>query len=201
MKKGFPTNFLPITLAALLALSALACSFPFIAQNQSEASTPPRQVEFTESDLESFNTKWRGLVLATPDGPFSVTFTEAELNAAMQQAITRARADGREIPISSAQLVLAEGQIQVYAQVALGPIQPTGVIRIAPSIAPDGSIDVTIVSVDFGMIEFDTAVLDELVTMLERSINDPIQASPVDVRIETISLTEGELTVGGTLTP
>ncbi len=201
MKKRFPTNFLPIAIAGLLTFSALACNFPFAPQSQSGAATPPRQVEFTESDLESFNTKWRGLVMATPGGPFTVTFTEAELNAAMQQAITQARADGREIPISSAQLVLADGQIQVYTQVSLGPIQPTGVIRIAPAIAPDGSIDVTIVSVDFGMIQFDTAMLDELVAMLERSINDPIQASPVDVRVETISLTEGELTVGGTLTP
>lgn len=187
-------------LITAMALSALACNLPGPRLGGPEA--PAEAPLPSEDALESFKEKWRELNLATPDGPFSITFTEAELTSALASAIEQQEADtGEPIPVQDPRVVLADGQINVYATIALDVATASGLIVASPTIGPDGLVSIDIVSAEFGPLDLDPQMLDDLAARVERSINEPIQASPFDIQLSGIDISSGQMTVSGTITP
>ena len=185
---------------ATLLIATLACNMP--GPRLGGPERPPQAAAASTESLDSFNDKWRDLNLDTPAGPFSMTFTEAELSSALDEAIQQAEADrGENIPVSNPSVVLADGVINLYGQVSLNAFQADGLIVAIPTIGPDGLIDIQISAVEFGPIEIDPALLDELVTSIERSINAPIQSSPFNITLTTITIADGLMTVEGTIEP
>jgi hypothetical protein len=193
------TKPIGMSLFALL-FSALACNMPGPRiggpEKPTQAPTPSAE------SLESFNDKWRDLNLATPDGPFSMTFTEAELSSALADALQEAKVDGgQDIPIENPSVVLKDGTINLYGQVSINTFQANGLIVAVPSIGQDGLIHIQISSVEFGPIDLDPSLLDTLVSNIEQSINAPIQSSPFNIVLTSITIADGEMTIDGTITP
>jgi hypothetical protein len=185
---------------ALLALTALACNAAGVSQLGPAVPTEP--IEVSEEALASFNSKWRDLSVATPDGPFTISFTEAELTSAVNEAIEQTEADnGQPIPLEGVEAHIRDGAIDVYGQAKIDPLTINGVVTVVPFIGPDGWIELDIANVEFGAIEIEDEMLDELVESVEHSINEPIQASPLNIQLETISMANNELTISGTLNP
>jgi hypothetical protein len=186
-------------LVALMAvvLAAAACNMPGPKlggpQPPADAPTP------SDAALESFNDKWRDLNLATPYGPFSITFTEAELTSAFDEAITQSEANGNEIPISDPRVVLRDGLFYVYAVLDLDVTKTSGLITARPSIGTDGLVELTVESIEFGPVDVDPSMLDDLAEQIARSINEPIQASPFDITLNQVTSENGELTITGTI--
>ncbi|MBN1119827.1 MAG: hypothetical protein JXJ17_02015 [Anaerolineae bacterium] len=190
-----------ITFACLILLtSILACNAPGAGMKQ--VSIPSTTVESSVEALDSFNNKWRSLNLATPDGPFSMTFTEAELTSAVVQALDNAEAEqGSSIPVEDVYVLLADGKIQCYARARLDPLDVNGYIAFLPSIGDDGQIHLDIVDFQFGPLQIDDAELANLVSTVEYSINEPIQASPFTIVLQQIYIQEGELVIEGSISP
>ena len=59
----------------------------------------------------------------------------------------------------------------------------------------------TIQSVEFGPLEVDPGLVDEIASTVEASINEPIQASQLDITLTNIDIANGELTVSGVISP
>jgi uncharacterized protein YpmS len=195
-KKRAPI-ILPI---ALLALTALACNAAGVSQLGPAVPTEP--IEVSADALASFNSKWRDLSVATPDGPFAISFTEAELTSAVNAAIEQTEEDsGQSIPLEGVEVHVRDGAIDVYGQAKIDPLTINGVVTVVPTIGPDGWIELDVASVEFGAIEIEDEMLDELVDSVEHGINEPIQASPLDIQLESISMANNELTISGTLNP
>ena len=181
----------------LLILSTLACNAAGLAPRM-----PAQTVAPSPEALQSFKDKWRNLSMATPNGPFTVTFTEAELTSAVDAAVREAQADsGETIPVQNVQVFLRDGVIDAYGQAALEPLTVTGHISMTPGIGPDGQVNLTILQVDFGPLEVDESMLDQLMTTVESSINEPIQTSPLNITLTDITIAEGQITINGTITP
>jgi hypothetical protein len=151
--------------------------------------------------LESFEEKWRNLNFATPSGPFSITFTEAELTSAMAEAIEQQEVQGEDIPISDPRVVLQDGKIYMYSQVQLDVTSVGGLIIAVPSIGSDGLVNIEIESAEFGPVDVDTSMMSNLASEIERAINEPIIASPFNITLSQISAGGGQLTVDGTIAP
>ncbi len=190
-----------ITFACVILLtSILACNAPGAGARR--ISIPSYKVESSVEALDSFNNKWRSLNLATPDGPFSMTFTEAELTSAVVEAITNAEAEqGSPIPVEDVTVLLADGRIKCYARARLEPLDVNGYIAFMPSIGDDGQIHLEIVDFQFGPLQIDDAELSKLVATIERSINEPIQASPFTIVLQQIFIRDGELVIEGSISP
>jgi len=189
-----------ILAAFMLASAILACNFPFSGRpTPSGSGSPLPTVNYSASDLDSFNDKWRGLLLTTPGGPFSATFTDAELSAALNNGLDQSRADGTDIPVENMLVAITPDAIRVYGTVKLGPVEANGNVALVPSITPAGQVALTVTAVEFGIIDFDPALLDTLVDSLTRSINEPLQNSPTPVHLDSIELGQGTLTISGTL--
>lgn len=195
------TNAAIITLAAsVVLLATLACNVPTPRLGGPQA---PAQAATPSADaLASFNDKWRTLNLATPDGPFSITFTEAELTSALADAIQQAQTDqSGSVPIQDLQVVLSDSVINLYGQFQTGAFQAEGLIVAAPAIGPDGLVHIQVNSVEFGPLEVDPAVLEALVASIEGSINEPIQSSPFNITLTTITIASNQMTIDGTIIP
>ncbi len=185
---------------ALLSLAAIACNLPGARLGGPQ---PPDEAPQPSPDaLQSFNDKWRSLELSTLSGPFSVTFTEAELTSALDEGIRRYEAEAAEpLPIQNPQVVLQDGQIYLYAQLRLEVTQAAGLIVATPVISPAGLVDIQINSAEFGPIEVDPSLLEGLAAELEQAINAPIQASPSDISLTQVAVADGQMLVSGTIAP
>lgn len=191
-----------IALALLaLALSTLACNAAGLSRNGAAAPHAPA-VEVSENALESFNEKWREINLATPGGPFTVTFTEAELTSAVHAGIAQAEADtGQPLPIQNVQVALRDGSVQVFGQVKVDPLTMNGQITAVPYIDTAGDVRLDVTSAEFGMFEVDQSLLNSAVASVENSINQPIRSSPGNINLTNVTVTDGSLTVSGNITP
>lgn len=183
-----------------LAIASLACNAAGVSQIGGPPPSPA--LEVSPDDLQSFNNKWRELNLATPDGPFSLTFTEGEITSAVQSAIAEAEAEtGQALPIEDVTVSVREGAIDVYGQAQIDPLTVNGMISVVPTLSDSGRIELEVIDVQFGAIELSEDLLDEVVESVEHSINQPLQASPSRITLDTITMTDGELTVSGTINP
>lgn len=181
---------------ATLILSTLACNAPL-----GVSSKLPEVIQPSDEALASFRSKWRALNLATPNGPFTLTFTEAELTAAVDAAIREAEANGADIPFEQVQVRLTEGTVNVYGTVPMQPLSFSGTITIVPTIGPSGLVEITITRTEFGPLEFESTTFEQLATAVEQSINVPIVASPFHITLSAITINDGELTISGAIAP
>lgn len=193
------------TLIALVLLTLVASSLACNAAAASRISPPepaPPAVEGSETALDSFNEKWRELNLATPGGPFSVTFTEAELTSAVQAALAEAEADtGQSFPVENVQVALRDGSVDVYGQVQVDPLTANAEVSVRPFIGSSGNVELEITRAAFGMFEVDQTVIDGVLSSVESSINQPINASPANITLTDVAVADGQLTVTGTINP
>lgn len=180
----------------VLMLSLLACNLPWVAG-------PPAPADIVEPSvdaLESFNDKWRSLVMSTPAGPFSLTFDEGELTSAVAEALAQAQRDGEPpIPLHDVQVSLHDGSIEVFGRANLDALTVNGQITLVPSVSDTGQVAVAVQQVTFGSLQIEDATLVELSRLVEHTINQPMQVSPVVITLQTITVTEGQLTLSGTL--
>ncbi|MBN1429678.1 MAG: hypothetical protein JXB07_15010 [Anaerolineae bacterium] len=183
-----------------LLIATLACNMP--TARLGGPDRPAQAVAPSTESLNSFNDKWRDLNLNTPAGPFSITFTEAELSSALADAIQQAEADkGEPLPIGNTSVVLTNGTLNIYGQLNTSAFQSNGLIVATPAIGEDGLLHVSITSVEFGPIEIDPVLLGDLVSSVERRINAPIQSSPFHITLTTIAIADGLMTVEGAIAP
>jgi hypothetical protein len=180
-----------------IVLGTVACNMPGskLGGPQAPADAPSP----SDDALESFNDKWRDLNQATPYGPFSMTFTEAELTSAFDAAIQQSVEQGQSVPISDPRVVLKDGLFYVYAVLELDVTQASGLITARPSIGEDGLVDLTVESVEFGPVDVDPSMLDSLADEIARSINAQILASPFNITLSQVTSENGELTISGTI--
>ncbi len=195
-----------LVVISVLALGIVACNLPFRAESIEATEAPSPQlvegqvVQSSEEALQSFSDKWRYLNMSTPTGPFSVTFTEAEVTAALNQVVVEAEQRGVDIPpINNIQVELENGTISISGVVRVEPINVNANISAVPSIDSNGLVDLTITDASFGVLDLDQADLNELEQAAEQAINEPIQSSPFDITLTEIGVANGEIRMSGTI--
>ena len=200
MQKPRLRSLIVLVLLALAA-SSIACNAAALSR-LSPPGPPSPGVEGSADALNSFNEKWRELNLATPGGPFSVTFTEAELTSAVQAALAEAQADtGQSFPVENVQVALRNGSVDVYGQIRVDPLTANAEVNVVPYIGSNGNVELEITRAAFGMFEVDQSVINGVLNSVERSINQPIHASPANISLTDVAVSDGQLTVNGTINP
>jgi uncharacterized protein YpmS len=198
--RHYPRIIFSLLGSSLLALSALACNMPGFQLGGPQP--PPQTVQPSGEALASFNDKWRTLNFATPDGPFSITFTNEELTSVVAEAIAQTEADtGETIPIQDIQVIMGDGVVNIYGRVNVSGFEANGLIVVVPSIGADGRLHAEIASIQYGPLQLDPSVLDQVMASVEQSINSPIQSSPFNITLSDVTVTNGQMTINGTITP
>jgi hypothetical protein len=188
-----------VLLILALFLATLACGLP---SPNLGGPTPPEFAPQPSPDaLASFNDKWRSLNLATPDGPFTMTFTEGELTSALARAIDEDTSSNNPIPISNPSIILQDGQILMYGTIQLEIAHARGLITAGPSIGENGLVSIDITDAEFGPVAVDPGVIDALEARIAQAINEPIQTSPFHISLNQIQISGGQITINGSIAP
>lgn len=185
-----------IFVLAISILTSLAC-------NQLSGPKPPEKIAKPSSEaLASFNQKWSNLFRTTPTGPFSISFTGAEMTSAAAKIIEQAKTEsGKSIPVEDVQVVLEDDVINIYGRADIDYIEASGLVVVVPAINADGHLQITTQSVEFGALEIDPTYLSEILNMVESTINEPIQNAPFTITLTAILIDNGQMTINGVITP
>lgn len=186
---------------ALLVMATVACTIPIGPATPQTGPEMVPTVVFTQEALTSFENKLNTLMDTASYGPVTITFTEEELGAVVCRELERAKAEGIEIPISEIGLALGDNQLRVSGKLEIPGINATGWVSIQPQIRADGLVDLQVASVEFGFIDFQPDVLNDLTDALERSINSFLVTSEYTVKLTAITITDSDITLSGTINP
>lgn len=202
MTLSFSSKPVLLTACALL-MASIACNRP---QLSNQAEEPQGVVveggvsQTSEEALASFTEKWRDINMSTPTGPFSVTFTEAELTAALEAGLDEAEANGVELPpIEDVQVELRNGEVRILGTVRVEPLNVNAEVVAVPSIDANGRVDLSITDASFGVLDLDQANLDDIEQAAEQAINEPIQNSPFNITLNSIEIANGQAVLSGTI--
>src|SRR5574341_419811 len=189
-----------LAIAGSLTLAVLACNMP--SPRIAGPEPPPDAPIASDEALQSFTDKLEDLSAEPPTGPFSVMFTEAELTSALAEAIAQQEAaTGEALPVQTPQVLLRDGNISVYMTVQLDATQVDRLVVTQPAIDANGLVNVAVIGAEFGPVDVDPSQFDSLAAEIERTINEPIRASPTPITLTTITVAEGQLTISGTAAP
>ena len=169
----------------------------------------PVVIEVSEGTVEALNEAWLQ-VYQLPEGvPFSVTMTEAEIEARIAQAL----AVGGYGYVSDVDVMLDNGQIGVTFTLsttvgATGrTVRATASVVFAVAVDGNGDVVVTVVRAEVSAAVGSVSIPPEVLTALNQAISAAITGAEasaqtgVDVTFTEIVISGGTITVSGYVTP
>lgn len=184
----------PLSVLLLTALAALGCTISL-----GGPAIPPGSAAPSPEALDAFNQKWLELPEMLSNGQFTQTFTEEEVAAVVESAIANHNNtvdDG--IPLHDTRVDLDE-DIVIYALANGGLFRASGLVRLHPTVSSEGSLSAQVASAEFGRASLDDLVLEQLAEVVAGSLTVPTQGLPVSVVLTSVAVSDGELTVYGSI--
>jgi hypothetical protein len=177
---------------------------------QPEAPAPdePVVIEVPDITAEAFEQAWRQAYELPPGVPFSVTMTEAQIEARIAQAMAASGYNVSEVDVS-----LDNGQIGVTFGVSMTvgatgrSVNAQAELVFAVSVDGNGDIVVNVVSAKASAAVGSVDIPPEMLTALNAAINQAISGadvaaqSGVDVTFTGVVIDNGAITVSGYVTP
>ena len=167
----------------VLVLAALACNLPAAtgSQNASSKTVPTNP----DADSSSGNS---GL---NSTGPITITLTEGQINAIVQQALQSDQS------YQNVQIQLQEGQLIIS-----GTVNQQGMslpLRLTLAVSPDGQgqIDYQIVSASVGPLPLPQAMRDQIEALINQNLKTQVSNLTNSIYIETITIENGVVNITG----
>lgn len=183
-------NRIQITILILvLIVSTIAC------QISAGGPTPPDVVNTTPQEPpKSFDefVESSGSVDDTT-GIVTITLSQEQLTAYIRDYLQKQP----DTPISNPQVVLTDNKIEIYGTVEEGLFNANILITLATRIDETGNLDIEIESADFGPIPAPESVLNTISSLIDEALTGTIAPSTTGIKIESISIIEGSMTVSG----
>jgi len=183
------TNSLTIFISTLV-LATLACGI-FVGGPEYPAQTipvSPDEVTNMQAQIE------QALLAGAETGVVTIQITESQLTSFLAL-----KTQGQENPpFTEPQILLRNGQIQMYAKVKSGVFTANMLITMNVGIDPaTGMPSITIASADFGPIDAPEGMNKAISKIIEEAFTGSFGPIATGIRIESISIAEGVMTLVG----
>lgn len=176
-------------LGALL-LSVLACN---LFKGAPTPPAPPIPVT-TESVEELHQNLENAAATAATSGEFNVDFTEAQLTSLIALELAKET----DQSVTNAQVYLRDGQIQLFGTITTENGQSAdGTVFFTIAADAQGKLSVKVVSAFIGSVPIPTAILDQITSRLDQSLNQQISLDGNQVVVESITIADGVMKVKG----
>jgi uncharacterized protein YpmS len=177
-----------LPLAALL-LASLACNFP---TNRPQAPSTP--VPVTTEAVQSLqeNLKAAATEMKT-GGPVTLTITEEQATSLLALETQSQEAP----PVQDPQVLLRDGQIQVFGNVQQGNITAPLQLALTVHINGQGQPVFTAVSGSIGPLPLPEAMLKEISAQLDDALASRIRAQAGNITLDSITVANGVMTIVG----
>ncbi|HSL44397.1 MAG TPA: hypothetical protein VK897_13255 [Anaerolineales bacterium] len=190
------TLALPLLLITLV-LTSLACTMFVGGPDYSTLPPIPVSTEAAESIQEELR---RALEAGAQTGVITVNLTEPQITsylAARMQTDPNLQQTDRKPLITEPQVYLRDGQMQIYGKTERGMFTANIGIIVNMGVDANGQPQIDVVSADFGPLPAPEGLKDAITAMVREAYTGSLGPVATGLRIETISIANGVMTVTG----
>jgi hypothetical protein len=181
----------------LLILTSLACTIFVGGPDYSSLPPIPVSGEAAESIKEELR---RAIEAGAATGIITVNLTEPQITsylAARLQTDPNLQQSDRKPLITDPQVYLRDGQMQIYGKTQQGMLTANIGIIVNMGIDANGQPQIDVVSADFGPFPAPEGIKDAITAMVREAYTGSLGPVATGLRIETISIANGVMTVTG----
>jgi hypothetical protein len=189
-------HIVTILFCLTLILTSLACTIFVGGPDYSSLPTVPVSTEITQSIQDEVA---RAFTEGMTTGTVTLNFTEAQLTsyiASRLQTDPTMQQDNKPL-ITDPQVYLRDGQMQIYGKTQQGLLTANIGIIISVGVDADGQPAIEIVSADFGPLPAPEGLRDTISAMVREAYTGSIGPVATGLRIETITIADGIMTISG----
>lgn len=185
------TNTRIFSAVLILITSVLACSV--------NIGGPDYPGEIIPASTEALGTMegiiQQAMTNAATSGQLSFIINEVQMTSYVSNKL-----QGQTEPIlTNPQVLLRDGQIQIYGTIQRGIVSATARVIIAAGVDPTGGLLIDIVEADFGPLPVPDQLKDIITAMISEAFTGSIGTLATSFRIETIVISEGIMAISGSM--
>jgi hypothetical protein len=181
----------------LLVLTSLACTISVGGPDYSNLPPIPVSGEAAESIKEELR---RALEAGAQTGVISVNLTEPQITSYLASRLytdPSLQQPDQQPLITDPQVYLRDGQMQIYGKSQRGMLTANIGIIISVGVDANGQPQIDVVSADFGPFPAPEGLKDAITAMVREAYTGSLGPVATGLRIETISIANGVMTVTG----
>jgi|SRR5687767_7162366 len=187
---------LPILLVSLI-ITSLACTIFVGGPDYSSLPAIPVSAEAAESIKEELR---RAFEAGAQTGVMTINITETQITsylAARLQTDPSLQQSDKKPLMTDPQVYLRDGQMQIYGKTQQGMFTANIGIIVTVGVDADGQPLIEITSADFGPFPAPEGLKDAITAMVREAYTGTLGPVATGLRIETISIANGVMTVTG----
>jgi hypothetical protein len=187
---------LPIFLL-VLALASLACTIFVGGPDYSNLPPIPVSSQAAESIKEELK---RAFDAGAQTGVVTINLTEPQITsylAARMQSDPSLQQEDKKPLITDPQVYLRDGQMQIYGKTQQGIFTANIGIIVQVGVDPNGQPLIEITSADFGPFDAPAGLKNAITAMVKEAYTGSIGPVATGLRIESISIANGIMTITG----
>lgn len=179
-----------LLILSVLVVVSMACNLP-----AAGVSTPPPAPTMSAEEILQLEEQLRAtLANSQESSAVSITVTEQQLNTFVASEV----AAMTDSPITNPQVVLVNGQIEVYGVVNQSGITANSKTVLQPRIDAEGNPKLDVVSINIGPFPVPDTFKDQVEAMVDDTLSNYLMAQSDRFRVTDIQVAEGRMTVSGT---
>jgi hypothetical protein len=186
-----------ILFLTILVLTSLACTVFVGGPDYSSLPTIPVSGEAAESIKEELR---RAIEAGAQTGVITVNLTEPQITsylATRLQSDPNLQQPDQKPLITEPQVYLRDGQMQIYGKTQQGMFAANIGILVNLGVDANGQPQIDVVSADFGPLPAPEGLKDTITAMVREAYTGSLGPVATGLRIETISVANGIMTVTG----
>lgn len=190
------TKGLPIFLLTLI-LTSLACTVFVGGPDYSSLPAIPVSAEAIQSMQDEVK---RAFTEGAQTGTVTLNFTEEQITsylAARLKSDPSMQQDNKEPLITDPQVYLRDGQMKIYGKTKQGMFAANIGIIVDVGVDENGQPKIDIASADFGPLPAPKGLTDALAAMVREAYTGSLGPVATGLRIESISIADGIMTING----
>src|SRR5687767_7115184 len=181
----------------ILLLTSLACTIFVGGPDYSSLPPIPVSAEAAASIQEEIR---RAVEAAAQTGVITVNLTEPQITsylaARLQTDPSLQQSDNKPL-MTNPQVYLRDGQMQIYGKTQQGIFAANIGIIVSVSVDPNGQPLIEMTSADFGPFPAPEGLKDAISAMIREAYTGSLGPVATGLRIETISIADGVMTITG----
>lgn len=182
----YPTHGI-LLVFAILSLVALGCRLSVGGPKAPETPEPvtTEAVEQMEENLSE------ALQSAQQTKTFTYSITENQLNSYLSFQLE----EMQDPPLTDPQVVIKNGQIEIYGTVQSGALSGQVMIVVSASVDDQGQPDVNLLSAKIGPLPVPASLLERYADTIDSLVKQNIRRISSDARLTAIEFGDGVLTI------
>jgi len=181
---------------AILVLASLACTISVGGPDYSDRPVIPVSTEAAESLKDEIR---RAFEAGTVSGQVTIQITESQITSVLVQRLQSdpSLQQDKKPLITDPQVYLRNGQMQIFGKTQQGIFTANIGIIVAVGVDENAKPKIEIVSADFGPLPAPQGLTAAISAMIEEAYTGAVGPVATGLRIETITIADGIMTVTG----